>query len=420
MRWTVLFVFALAACGVGGPPGGGGPGHGGEHVEAPPTVVEVADADTGSVSELLLTHATVESEAQADLFPQAPGTVLEVRRDEGDVVRRGDVLAVVENPSLDASASRTRADLAKLESDLQSLEALHSQGAISDRELADFRHNVEVARVSAREAGRSYGHTRISAPFDGVVAVREVRVGEYASSGQRAFQVVDMDRLRVVASLPEREVSKVHLGQPARLTAAYDPDCVATAEVVRISPVIDPTSGTFRVTLDIDPDQDVLRPGQYVSVALETARHQGVLVVPREAVVWEDGTPVAYRMVPAPEPEDGEEEGAVAVAAGAGGFQLDLSGLFGGGGDEDQVDAGAEEEDDLPDFVAERVPLELGLLDDRSAEIEGGLDAGDAVIVVGQSALRDGASVLTPAMQAERAARDAEAEDAGGEGEVGG
>lgn len=395
MRVVGLLALWLVAC---SSEGGGLPDHGGEEAEEkvePATVVEVAEVTTGDVSDLLITSAVVESEAAADLYPAASGLVLSVHKEEGDAVRKGELLAVLDNATLDASAERTRAEVSRLQEQVDEARRLRAEGAISDRELVDLEHQLTSARTSAREASRTQAETRITAPFDGVVGAREIRVGELASSGKRAFAIVDLDRLRVVASLPERDVSRVKVGQLARLVSAYDDDAEAHGHVARIAPIIDATSGTFRVTIELDPGEDVLRPGQFVSVELEVERHEGVVVVPRPAIRYEDGAPVVYRMVP--EPEETEEE-----APAEGGEEVAEEGgswwPFGGA---DEAEADDETEDEAeeprePGFVADRVLVTLGLSDLDSAEVVEGVAVGDQVVVVGHTNLADGARIRLP------------------------
>lgn len=411
--FSVALLVGAIACAGGGPPGNGGPGQAGDEQHEgepdPAAVVELVEVARGDVADLLVTSATVESEAQADLFPVATGNVVSVHVDEGDPVEGGDVLAVVDNASLDAGAERASTELDKARRELTRVESLYEQGAVSERELSEARFALEQAQSSAREARRTHGQTRITAPFDGVVAVRDVRVGELASSGKRAFQVVDLDRLRVVAALPERDLSRVEVGQTARLVAAYDDEVWTAGTVDRIAPVVDPQSGTFRVTIGLDPDQTVLRPGQYVSVELVVDRHEGVVSIPRKALVYEDGVPIVYRMIPAPEGEADDEEGDDEEADG-GGFAWSLP----WGGDADS-DTEASEEDQGPQHVAERVVLEIGLVDAERVEVLEGLEPGDQVVLVGQSTLKDGAPITTPALKAAREAEQSDADTTAGE-----
>lgn len=392
---TLGFVF-LAACG-GGPAGGeAGKPHEGSKKPDPVTVVEAVACQKGSVAEVLTSSAVVESEASADLVPETTGVVREIRKDEGDPVEKGDVLAILDNVSLGTGAARASAEVARLEQQIEEARGLLSQGAISMREVEDLEHQLSTARLSSQEASSSYGSTRLTAPFAGVVAMRDVHVGELATSAKPAFQVVDPDRLRVVASLPERDIGRVSLEQPVRLVSAYDEEVWTTGAVARLSPVVDAASGTFRATVSVS-EPGRLRPGQFVSVQIEVDRHQDVLVVPKRALLYQDGVPVVFRVTDPPaeeEDEDGEgtdDEGTdgedKAEASGGGGWWP-----FGGG---DEGDEGTDEDEapDAPAHVATRTPVELGLVDDSWAEILGGLSLGDEVITVGHSHLRDGGRV---------------------------
>ena len=388
---TVLLV-VLTAC--GSPPDGADKPNDKDPAVDPITVVEVAHSDQGSVAEVLIASAVVDSEASADLVPEATGVVREILKDEGDPVSRGDVLAILDNVSLGTGAARASAEVSRLEAQVAEAKELMSRGAVSAREVSDLEHQLRTARLSSREASSSYGSTRLSAPFDGVVAMRDVHVGELATSAKAAFQVVDPTRLRVVASLPERDLGRVALDQPARLVSAYDDEVWTTGTVSRISPVVDASSGTFRVTVAVS-DPGKLRPGQFVSVRIEVDRHDDVLVVPKQAVLYEDGVPVVYLVGPAPEDEDEADDEDEAKTERSGGCS--------GGSADDGDEADDESSEDAgPELVATRTPVDLGLVDDAWAEILDGIGPKAEIITVGHSHLRDGGRVrIAPADRAE-------------------
>ncbi len=415
---TLFLVLILAGCGGSeSPPGNGGKGEDWGHEKRPDpvTVIEIDEAKTGTVVQTLVTSAVVESESSADIFPQTSGVVVSVKKDEGDFVRRGEVLAVLENVSLESGAERASAELAKVTKEVNELQGLFERGAISQKELEEAHFRLVAAQTSNREAANSAGFQKLTAPFDGVVAARDVRRGELATSGKRAFSVVDLDELRVVASLPERDLGSVQLEQRAKLVSAYNTEIWAMGSVGRIAPIVDATSGTFRATIHVDGAQDSLRPGQFVSVELIVDQHEDVLVVAREAIVYEDGAPVVYRMIPEPEkdPEEGDEDGDKEGGDDEPGWAVPswLAGVF--GGEEEGDEADEEDPDALPRYVAQRVSVKLGLVDSVSAEVAQGIELGDKVITVGQSNLRDEAPVRTPAMQREaKALEDARKEAA--------
>ncbi len=177
--WTVL-ALGIACGGPTGDEDKGKEAAGAPVAPDPVTVVEVAEVTRGSVADVLVASAVVESEAQADLIPEATGVVREIRRDEGDEVSRGDVLAILDNVALGAGAERATAEVERLRQQVEEARGLLTRGAISVREVEDLEYQLRTAQVSSREASRNYGSTRITAPFDGVVAMRDVHVGELA------------------------------------------------------------------------------------------------------------------------------------------------------------------------------------------------------------------------------------------------
>ncbi len=399
MRHLILSLVLLAACS-GGPPGGGGKGGrhgGGEHgEEAEPDrrlLVEVAAVERASVVDHLETTGTIESEAQADIVPETSGIVSRIEVEEGDPVTAGQVLAVLTNPSLDAGNSRAQIELERARHDLDKARQLHADGAISDVELAAAQTSYRTAETGADEARRTRGFTRLTSPIDGTVSVRDLRLGEVAG-GTRAFQVVDLTRLRVVVQLPEKDLSRIQLGQAVHLSSAYNPDATATGSILRISPVVDAATGTVRVTVAIAPGQETLRPGQFVKARIEVARHDDVLTIPRRALVWEDGEPIAWAVEDAPPEEPDEGDGEDAEAADEPGL---LARLF-GGEEEDagEKDEAASEGPEIPRRVAVRKSLSVGFIDTDRVELVEGLEVGELVVVVGNTNLREGASVRLP------------------------
>ncbi len=369
----------------------------------PRTLVEVEAVSVGTVGDHLVTSGTVEAEAQADLVPEISGTVVALHVEEGDAVRKGQALATLASPNLEANLARAKAEMARARKEHAEVDRLFAQGVISQRELDESNYRLETARTARDEARLMFNRTRISSPIAGTVSIRDVRLGEVAG-GRRAFQVVDLSRLRVVVKVPEKDIGRLAVDMPAVLTGAYDEDATVAARVVRIAPTVDPMSGTVRVTVELDADQDLMRPGQFVSVRIEVDRHDEVLVIPRRSVRWKDGDPIAYRVreeepPPEPEPEEGAEEAE----------------------DEDEE---AEEEEPLPGpyRVAREVDLVLGYQDRVVVEVMEGLSLGETVVTNGGASLRDEARVRLPEDPTrgdEDTVEEAAAESEGGEESTG-
>ncbi|MBM4389942.1 MAG: efflux RND transporter periplasmic adaptor subunit [Deltaproteobacteria bacterium] len=390
MRLVLALIagFSLAcsmSAGEGGEEGEGEDEEGKGPPVDPRTLVDVAAVAPGTVGDHVVASAAVESEAQAALVPETTGVVTGIYAEEGDDVRKGQLLAVIASPQLDAAYERATAELERATADAEAAERLFAQGAIARTELETAQRALAAARTAHQEASQTRGFTRLESPIDGVVAARGIRFGETAGPTP-AYTIVDPGKLRVVVALPERDLARVRVGQPATVVSAYDEAVGASGEVVRVAPVVDTQTGTVRVTVALDPGQAVLRPGQYVSVRVEVARHEGVLTVPRRAVVWEEGQSYVYTLLEGPPPGEKPEEEQEEEEEEAGWS-------FNFGGDEEE-----EEEPEVPGPYrrAHRVRVKLGFEDGVNAEIVEGVAAGEQVVTVGNQALRDDARVRLP------------------------
>ncbi len=376
-----------------------------EEQEADPrTLVEAEEVSTGDVYDYVVSSATVESELQVDICSETTGTVTSINVEEGDRVRKGSVLATVENPNLQATLERARADMERAQTSYEESKRLFDARAVSQRELEDAQHAMVTARATWDESRRTEAFTRLVSPFAGTVAIRDIRYGQTIQAGQRAFQVVDLDRLKVVVHLPERDLARVQVGQKAWLRPSYDPDTTIPGQVQRISSVLDPSTGTFWVTVAPQGQggeqwQDKLRPGQFVSVRIEVARHQQVLVVPKKALVYEHGTPYLFLVKDKPpeEPSDGaDSDGTDSPEEGEDSEKPFWAAWFQGKEGAEDEDEGKEREIPGPRRIAHRIPVEPGFSSASLLEVGGDLREGDLVITVGQETLRDEAEIRLP------------------------
>lgn len=388
-RIIAVLILGLAACGDGGDHRGKGGKHGKkkDQVVDRRVLVDAQPAALGSVPQHLVTTGSLESEAQADITPEASGVVTRIAVEEGDAVQKGQLLAVLANPTLEAAADRARVELGKQRRNAEQAERLHDKGAISESELLETREALQAARASWREATRSRDFAHLTSPIDGTVSVRDVRIGELASGAKRAFQVVDLDRLRVIANLPEKDLRRVHVGQSVLLQGAYDPEARSTGRIHRISPVVDPSSGTVRVTVAVDAGSRDLRPGQFVKVRVEVDRHDGVLTIPRSAVIWRDGTPIAFRVVDMPEEE--KDKGKSTHAEEPNFFEKLFS-------DDKDKDKDFDPWAGIPRRQVDSVRLTLGFTDPDLAEVKEGISEGDAIVIIGADHLHHESRVKLP------------------------
>jgi len=256
---------------------------------APAIPVEVATATRGEMLARYTGTATLEAEADADVIARVGGEVGRVLVEEGDQVHEGQLLAVLDGRQLRLEAAQARALFAKTERDYRRLLELHEKGLVSAGAFEDRKYDLENLRAAFQLAELQLSWTEIRAPFAGLVAARYVKVGQNVPQGMKTFRITDPTPLKASVFVPERELARLAPGQNAVAQIDALAGRAFTARVTLVSPAIDPATATFKVTLEIDDSEGVLKPGMFARVGIVFERKPAALQVPRVALIEADG-----------------------------------------------------------------------------------------------------------------------------------
>jgi membrane fusion protein (multidrug efflux system) len=252
--------------------------------------VETAAATNGDISSFLFFNSTIETEAAVEVHSQLSGYLVKsVRVEEGDRVESGDTLVWIEDEELRVAAQETEVDLRHLQVGFDRTEHMHRRKLISDQEYEDKKFQLEQAKLRNRKAQMALEHAVIRAPFSGVLTERDVQVGTRVTSGRKLFDLIKLDDMIARVFVPGQYLTTIRDNQEAVITSEFLKDRAFDGFVKRISPVVDPKSGTFKVTIGIDDRWDYLRPGIFVDVRVVTDTHVDAVLVPKEAVVYDGG-----------------------------------------------------------------------------------------------------------------------------------
>lgn len=250
--------------------------------------VEAIKVGRGEISSTYRTTSTLESKADAEVNSKSTGIVQTVLVEEGDLVEAGQVLATLDTERQVIQLAKGRADLGQLKSELERVEKMYARKLVSADVYDKLKWQVESLSASVSMQELALRDTKIIAPISGVIARRYVKVGQLMTefSSKSLFTVVSQQRLEAVINLPEHQLSRAKVGQTAFLNFAGMPQ--RQAKIVRISPVVDATSGTARVTIGIDNDDLVLKAGMFTQVELQYDNKTDALLVPKRAVMAMD------------------------------------------------------------------------------------------------------------------------------------
>jgi membrane fusion protein (multidrug efflux system) len=236
-------------------------------------------------------------EHEVELTAQRDGLLQKIYVDAPARVKAGTLLAELDGRQIQANLAAARAKTRSIEADLKNWQAeaqvlkadygrqqhLMELGLTSQEQLEHAKYKAEsdqwdILRVTetlntAKEEEHSLEiemeKTKLTAPFNGLIARRYVREGQNVTKGQRLFWVTAEAPLLMRFTLPEKFFGKMHNGQPVEVTCADAPAEKHLAKVKQVSPVVDPSSGTFEVLVELTGDRGTLRPGMTALAHLE-------------------------------------------------------------------------------------------------------------------------------------------------------
>ena len=358
---------------------------GGPAKEAVP--VELSAARRGVMVSAIGATANLRALREVEVASRTEGVVKKVLVEEGDQVQAGQSLCMLDDSQLQIQLQSARQKLAQarlqleraliqqdksaiqvesVREDLNRNEALYREKLVSERDVAQSRyrlrelehdakvsssqtqeltHRVKELEAEEEQVTLEIQHTRVAAPFAGCIVQRIVETGRTVRNLDPLFRLSAFSPLYADVFLSEAEARRVQAGQSAVLRLGADESRSTDGRVVRISPVVDQGTGTVKVTVELPAARAEFKPGAFVRVSIQTDRKADAVLIPKRAVLEEDG--VQYVFV-------------------------------------------ADKQ------VARKVKLTLGHENDGDVEVRQGIKPRQQVVVAGQGGLKDGSPIRLP------------------------
>jgi RND family efflux transporter MFP subunit len=350
--------------------------------------VEFADVKRNAVAEQILVVGNLIGEATVQVVPRVNGRLQSVDVKLGDPVRRGQVIARVEDREIheqvrqaeasykvsEASIRQRDADLKLAKTNLDRSKSLYERQLLPQQTFDDTqaryeaamaqidlaRAQFEQAKARLDELKITLSNTLIVSPVDGFVGKRFLDPGAFASTNAPVASVVDISRVRMVANLVERDVRRVPAGTRAAVEVDAFPGEKFAGRVSRVAPVFDPATRTAEMEIEVPNPGFRLKPGMYARVQLTVDTRADALTIPRAALVAVEGKNGVFVAV--------QPEGPQPAATTSGAQPTPLTARF--------------------------LPVEVGIRDGEHIEITSGLKEGARVITTGAGALKDGDRIV--------------------------
>ena len=304
--------------------------------------VETALVVQGELTARYAATATLQAEHEAKLISEVPGTVLQLLAEEGDQVRKGQLLARVDATHSRLQLREAEADLQRRKNEVTRGEKLVARQLIAANTQDQAESDFAVRRAEVNLARVQVDKSEIRAPFDGVITRRWIKQGQLLAANDAVFDLANFADLRAELRVPERDAVAIAAGQPVDFTVDALGNRHFEAKVERVAPVVDRDSGTVKVTVRIDNRDRSLRPGLFTRMDIAFLHLDNAVLLPKAAVLGSRGAETVYVI------EDGK---------------------------------------------AHRQPIRTGYDSAGRVQVIEGLMAGAEVVVTGQAALNDGALV---------------------------
>ena len=310
--------------------------------EKAPVPVSISTVSVGPISSYISSTSNLLAENEVKVLAETEGRVTQLVVDEGTRVAQGQVLAAI-NPE-DARISYTKAQVrvANARAAYNRAKGMSDQNLISRGDFDKTLMEKDVAEQELAEAQWRLGKTTIRAPFTGVITSRKVTLGQHVRPAEELFTVTDFDPLVSHIYLPEKDVMGLQKGKAVRITLKAAQEVQFNGNIRYVSPVVDASTGTVKMTVEAVNPPAFVRPGGFVTIDIVRETRDKAMVIPREAVIRE----------------------------------MQSAHVFVVEGD-----------------IAKKRDVTIGLEESGRVEINSGVKPGEKVIVAGQGALKDGSKV---------------------------
>jgi membrane fusion protein (multidrug efflux system) len=304
--------------------------------------VETTRVAVDTVLDEMRAVGTLTANESIVVSAEIAGRISRIGFAEGQKVKAGDVLLELDDTVLKAELDKVRSDLSLARANRERASTLASQGAGTQR----ARDETEAAFL-AQQANLALAEARLqkstlTAPFSGVVGLRNVSVGAYIVPGQRIAELADISTLKVDFRVPEINATQVRVGNTIVVTADAIPGATFEGNVYAIDPIVDVNGRAMRLRAQVPNPDGRLLPGFFARVRIIIDQRPNALLVPESAIIPLDGKMLVYRVV---------------------------------------------------DGRAVRAEVELGQRIPGQVEIRKGLSASDTVVTSGHQRLREGAAI---------------------------
>lgn len=241
-----------------------------------------------SITDGLLVSGSLIPDEEVNLSFETSGKITDIFFEEGSRVKEGELLAKINDAPLQAQLKRLEAQLKLYEDRMYRQNALLEKEAVSQEAFQEAKTNLATLNAEIDMVKAQIAQTELRAPFDGVLGLREVSQGTYASPTTAVAKLTKTNPLKIEFAVPERYAGVLKAGNKLEFTVEGDLE-KRRANVYAVDSRVDDDTRTYMVRGKYDNSDGKLYPGRYVNVSLTTLEYDKAIAVPSEAILSEMG-----------------------------------------------------------------------------------------------------------------------------------
>jgi len=304
--------------------------------------VEVAKVKRGDIASYLLLSSTIETENIVDVYPLVGGVIEKIFVEEAMWVKKGEPLLKIEDDQIVLNEQQAQVDYEQKLANYERLKMMHEKNLVSDEDFETAHFTLQQAEIAWEKAKLTRERTTIKAPISGIVAERLVYDGNLVTTSTKLFTITDPTEKICKVWVPERDLLQMKVGQKAYVSSDISLQDRFTGWIKRISPIVDRSTGTCKVTVGVKDPNNKLLSGMFVRTEIIIDTHKDAVLVPKNALFYEN----------------------------------DLEWIYA-----------------VQDTIAVKRRVQIGFSNGSQFEAISGVEPGEQVVVVGQTTLKDSVGI---------------------------
>jgi len=250
----------------------------------PPMPVEVAPVTVQRVADKFEGVGTIEAIEAITVVAEIDAAVTALPFREGDAIRRGELIAQLDDSQLAAELARAEALRAQSQASYDRVKSVVEQQAGAPQDLDDAAAALKVAEANLAVAKARFAKTRITAPFSGIIGARKISVGTFLRTGQAITELANIDAIRVNFSAPERILSRLTRGAEVAVSTTAFQGATLIGKIIVIEPVLDAATRSAGIVARVENPGRQFRPGMSANISAVLGERLSAMTIPNESV----------------------------------------------------------------------------------------------------------------------------------------